>query len=186
MAKVDLSRARELYPSCQMGAAEWNAFFNTSDGLRSVGRIIYDIFDEVKSQQERAAGIRRVGRRPARSAVNLEDVLTTILPPDFNNEPLPVVLPKLIGKRSHADVAAAANLSRSHITHLVRGRTPTLEALEGLAQALGVQPWFFVEWRALYIGQLMTEVLIASPHLGTTVLKDMRSGRLRHDQAVRA
>lgn len=182
MAKVDLSQARELYPSCAMGVEEWNNFFATSDGLRSFGRIVYDIYDEVMSQKERAAGIRRVGRRPARSAVSLDEVFDTILPPDFNNEPLQVVLPRLIGSRGLKEIAEKAHMSRSHLSWILSGkRRPTLEGLEDLADVLGVQPWYFVEWRAQYLGALITEVLMSSPHLGTTVLRDLRTARRRQE-----
>jgi DNA-binding phage protein len=182
MAKVDLSQARELYPSCGMGTEEWNAFFATSDGLRSFGRIIYDIYDEVMSQQERAAGIRRVGRRPARSAVSLDRVFDTILPPDFNNEPLSVVLPPLIGSRGIKEIAEKAHMSRSHLSWILSGRRqPTLEGLEALADVLGVQPWYFIEWRAQYLSALVLEVLMASPRLGTSILRDLRTGRRRQE-----
>ena len=52
-----------------------------------------------------------------------------------------------------------------------------MEQLERIANAAGVRPWFFPEWRALYISALMGEVMADSPHLSITALRAMRDGR---------
>jgi hypothetical protein len=54
-----------------------------------MGRIIYDIYDELMSREEREHGKRRIGRRPARSARPLADLMAVVRPEEFTNEPLP-------------------------------------------------------------------------------------------------
>jgi hypothetical protein len=178
MVRADLEAAKRLYPSCAMGVDDWVAFFNSPAGLGAMGKILYDIYDEVRSAEERNAGLRRIGRRPGRSAVPLDEVMNVVLPQEFTNDPLTVSLARLIAGRSQRQFARRVPITQSHLCRLLSGeRTPNLQLLECLAQAAGVQPWYFPEWRAAYIAALLSEVLVESPHLSITALRAMRDGR---------
>lgn len=180
MAKADLERAKELYPSCGMGMEEWNAFFGTGPGLRAMGRILYDIYDELMSKEERENGVRRIGRRPARSAVSLAELMNVVKPEEFSNEPFPEALRKLIRGRSQRVFSRKIPIDQTYLSRLLSGdRQPDLELLERIATAASVPPWHFIEWRAIYLGTLITEVLTESPHLGITALKGVRTTRQR-------
>jgi transcriptional regulator with XRE-family HTH domain len=185
MAKADLERAKELYPSCHMGMEEWTNFFGTAAGLRAMGRILYDIYDELMSKEEREAGKRRIGRRPARSAVPLSVLMTVVRPEEFSNDPLPEALRKLLRGRSQRAFARKVPCSQPYLCRVLTGeRPPDLEMIERLAQAAGVQPWHFPEWRAQYLGALITEVLQESPHLGITAIKGVRTTRMRVERVT--
>ncbi len=178
MVRADLEAAKRLYPSCDMGVDEWVTFFNSPAGLDAMGKILYDIFDEVRSAEERNAGLRRIGRRPGRSAVPLDEVMSVVLPQEFNHDPLPVALARLMQGRSQQQFGQRIPMSQSHLSRVLSGeRLPTLEQLERIAAVAGVQPWYFVEWRAMYIAQLMNEVFTESPHLSISALRAMRDGR---------
>jgi transcriptional regulator with XRE-family HTH domain len=178
VARADLEGARALYPSCEMGMGEWVTFFDSPPGLQAMGKILYDIYDEVKSAEERKAGFRRIGRRPARAAVGLDDVMNVVLPTEFTNEPLRVALTKLIAGRSQRQFARKVPISQPHLSRILSGeRVPSLEQIEQIASAVGVQPWYFAEWRAKYIGELITEALSRAPHLSITALRALRDGR---------
>jgi hypothetical protein len=180
MAKANLDAARELYPSCKMGMEEWTAFFGTAPGLRAMGRILYDIYDELMSREEREQGKRRIGRRPARSAVPLADLMMVVRPEEFSNEPLPASLGKLLRGRSQRQFARKVPMDQGYLCRILSGeRGADLELIERLAAAAGVQPWHFPEWRGQYLGALITEVLIESPHLGITAIKGVRATRQR-------
>lgn len=183
MAKADLERARELYPSCGMGMDEWMGFFGTAPGLRAMGRIIYDVYDEVISREERENGKRRIGRRPAREATSLAKVMDIVKPEEFTNDPLPVALRKLLRGRSQRQFARKVPISQAHLNRLLAGNfvTVDLSLLENLADAAEVPPWHFGEWRALYIGGLVTEVLATQPHLSVTALRGLRNTRRAGD-----
>jgi transcriptional regulator with XRE-family HTH domain len=182
MAKADLDRARQLYPSCNMGVEEWVTFFGTAPGLHAMGRILYDIYDEIMSREEREAGQRRIGRRPARSAVPLTQVMAVVRPEEFSTDPFPQALYKLLRGRSQRAFARKIPISQPYLSRLLSGeREPELELMESIAAAAGVNPWHFPEWRAQYLGQLITEVLTESPHLGITAIKGVRSTRQRVD-----
>jgi transcriptional regulator with XRE-family HTH domain len=183
MAKADLERARALYPSCNMGLEEWTLFFGTAGGLRAMGRIIYDVYDEVVSREEREAGQRRIGRRPAREAKSLAEVMAVVKPEEFSTDPLPVALRKLLRGRSQRLFARKVPISQPYLNRLLTGQHTRyeLELLENLADAAGVPPWHFPEWRSAYIGGLVTQVLLEQPHLGITALRALRNTRKSSD-----
>lgn len=189
MAKADLEKAKSLYPSCGMGVDEWVTFFGSSAGLRAMGRIIYDVYDETISREEREAGKRRIGRRPAREATSLAKVMAVVRPEEFSNEPLPIALKALMRGRTQRQFAVKVPISQTHLGRLLLPETYSpdsypLELMEALAQAANVGPWHFREWRAQYIGSLITEVLLANPHLGITALRGLRNARRDSDQST--
>lgn len=186
MAKADLDKARSLYPSCKMAVDEWVTFFGTSAGLRAMGRIIYDVYDETISREEREAGKRRIGRRPARDATSLAKVMAVVRPEEFSNEPLPIALKALMRGRTQRQFARKVPISQTHLGRLLLPESYNpdsypLELMEALADAANVGPWHFREWRAQYIGTLITEVLLANPHLGITALRGLRNARRESD-----
>lgn len=178
MVRADLEAAKRLYPSCSMGVDDWVTFFKSPAGLGALGGILYDIYDEVRSAEERNAGLRRIGRRPGRSAVPLAEVMQVVLPQEFTNDPLTVALPRLIAGRSQRQFARRIPITQSHLCRLLNGeREAPLDLLERIAIAAGVQPWYFPEWRTQYIAALIGEVMAESPHLSITALRAMRDGR---------
>jgi transcriptional regulator with XRE-family HTH domain len=187
VAKADLEKARELYPSCSMGMDEWMTFFGTAAGLRAMGRIIYDVYDEVVSREERENGKRRIGRRPAREATTLANVMAIVKPEEFSNDPLPIALKKLMRGRSTRQFCRKVPISQSYLTRLLHGEHKySLELLENLAEAGGVNPWHFPEWRAMYISELIQVTLTDNPHMGITALRALRNVRRETSDATPA
>lgn len=178
MARADLEGARALYPSCEMGMGEWVTFFDSPPGMQALGKILYDIYDEVKSAEERKAGMRRIGRRPGRAAVGLDEVMNIVLPTEFTNEPLHIALTKLIAGKSQRQFAYKVPISQAYLSRILSGeRVPGLKQIEQIAVAAGVQPWYFAEWRARYLGDLIAEAMVRAPHLSITALRSLRESR---------
>ena len=186
MAKTDLENARQLYPSCSMGESDWIRFFNTPRGLNTMGRMIYDVYDEALSGDEYAAGLRRIGRRPRREAVPLRDVLDVVMHmgfgEEFTNDLFPVALAKLMRGRTQGQFALRIPMSQPNLSKILSGAVkPSLPVIESIADAAGVHPWYFVEWRAQFIGDLISEVFTKQPRLGIAAMKTIRQGRRVHD-----
>lgn len=184
MSRVNVENARRLYPSCEMGVTEWAAFFATPGGEQAFAKILYDIIDEVKSQEEKAAGLKRIGRRPARSAMRYQEVMDLIFPQEFDNEPFREVLKREIKLRgmTHGQFAYKIPVERSHVTRIINGQKGlNIEFIEKTAKVLGWKPWRFPEWRAMYFGQLVQEVLLESPNLGTLLFKNTRKTRAKFE-----
>ncbi len=182
MARIEIERAKRLYPSCEMGVAEWAAFFHTPAGLQSFGRIVYDIYDEVKSQEERNAGLRRIGRRPGRSAIPLDEIMRMIFPHEFDNRPLNEQIRPHV--RSQRQFAAKVPIAQSNLSKILNGnydRRMSISLMERLAAACNLRPWSFPEWRAAYISALVQEVLLEAPHLGIGLIRNLRDTRARHE-----
>jgi transcriptional regulator with XRE-family HTH domain len=166
---------------------DWRHFFGTAAGLRAMGRIIYDVYDEVVSREEREAGKRRIGRRPAREATSLAKVMAIVKPEEFSNEPLPVALKMLLRGRSQRTFARKVPISQPYLNRLLAGQHKyDLDLLEALATASGVPPWHFLEWRAMYIGELIATTLADNPHMGITALRALRNIRRTSDDLTAA
>lgn len=181
MARVNVEAARALYPSCDMGVEQWTAFFDTPAGLQAFGKITYDIYDELKSQEEKNAGLRRIGRRPQRSAVPLDEIMGIIYPEEFSNEPLRErIRPYIKNQRAFAK---RANIHQSTLSRILTGdmNDLSIEMMESIARACNLRPWVFPEWRAVYVGQLITEVMLMAPHMGIRVVKGLRERRAKHE-----
>jgi transcriptional regulator with XRE-family HTH domain len=181
MAKADLEKAKQLYPSTQMGEKEWIAFFDTPAGFAAMGAIIGDIFDEVKAEEEKEAGVKRMGRRPSRTA-SLTEVWATVFPAPYSMDPFPETLAKLLNGRSQRAFAKRIPCNQSTLSRLLSGEwNPDITMLERIAEAARVSPAYFVEYRALFIGQVITKVLISSPNLGVTQMRLLRGARSEWD-----
>lgn len=174
MVKADYGRAIELYPSTQMNDRGWKAAFDANEDI--MWAIIGDIYDAVKTEEEKAAGIRRMGRRPARQGTSMDEVYKTIFPQQFTMDPFREAFEKLLKGRSQRQVAAKIPCDQATISRLLSGRLmPDLRMLERVADVCKVPPYFFVEYRALMVGQLVTQVLLEQPNMGVTAVKRLRA-----------
>lgn len=180
MAKADLERARELYPSTRMDEREWLEVFSRNEDI--MWAIVGDIYSAVKDEEARDAGVRRVGRRPARSSTSLEDVWSTVFPKQYTMDPFPEALGKLMGERSIRAFALKIPCHYSTLSRLRAGLVaPDMAMLESIAAAAKVSPSYFVEWRAMYVGALITRVLTEQPNMGITALRVIRTGRRNYE-----
>lgn len=178
MARANFDRAKELYPSVRMDAEDWLRFFDSPAGVDAMGRLLYDIYDEVKAQEEREAGQHKMGRRPARRAVSIDELFSVVLPQQYTNDPFAEALRKLMNGRSQRAFAARIPVSQPYLARMLSGEyTPDLQMLERIAEAGKVKPWYFTEWRAMFMGQLITEVLLAKPNLSISAVRNARNGR---------
>lgn len=170
MAKANWDRAKQLYPSVEMGEKEWLAAFDKNEDI--MWQIIGDVYDAVKTEQEKEAGIRRMGRRPARMATSMEEVYATVFPVSYSNDPFPVAFEKLLSGRSQRAFAAKIPCNQGTISRLLSGQlTPDLVMMERIATAAKVGPHFFVEYRAQVIGSMVAKILTEQPHMGIRAMK---------------
>ena len=176
MAKANFEKAKEMYPSTAMNEAQWLEVFDRNPDI--MWTIIGDIYDVVKAEEDREKGIRSMGRRPARKGVSLEQLYATIFPPTYSQDPFPVALKHLIGDRSQRQFAMKIPCNQSTLSRMLAGQmNPDLTMLERIAAAGKVNPHYFVEWRAMYLGQLLTRVFTDRPNMSITALRNVRHGR---------
>jgi hypothetical protein len=175
VAKANYERAKALYPSTAMGEAEWlQAFHRNPDIMWS---IIGDVYDAVKTEEEKAAGIRRMGRRPARHGTSMEEVYATVFPTVYSSDPFPEALTKLLAGRSQRAFAAKIPCNQGTISRLLSGQLePDIVMMERVAAAAKVAPYFFVEYRAQAIGQMVVKILMEQPNMSIQAMKRVRAG----------
>jgi transcriptional regulator with XRE-family HTH domain len=176
MPKADFEKAKELYPSTtQMGEPEWLAFFDTPEGVRAMGRILGDIYREVRAQEDKVAGRTKMGRRP-RTEGTLDEVMDVIFPAQYSMDPFPLALTKLMAGRSTRQFAPRIPCNQSTLVRLMNGKLlPDLAMLERIAAAAKVRPHYFVEYRAMAVSTLVEKALMEYPHQGITAYKAMVS-----------
>lgn len=177
MARADYENAKALYPSVSMGEADWLQVFHRNTDI--MWAIIGDIYGAIKTEEEKAAGIHRMGRRPSRTATSLDDVYATVFPAQFSMDPFPVALSKLLAGRSQQQFAMKIPCNQTTISRLLSGRRqPDLVMLGRIAAAAKVSPFFFLEFRALWVANLVAKQLLAAPNMSITAIKRVRAGRL--------
>lgn len=185
IAKADFEKAKSEFPSTTMGEEGWLAFFDTPDGRHAMGRILGDIFDAVKAEEEKAAGVHRMGRRPARTG-SLQEVYDTVFPAPYSMDPFPEAMIKLLGGRSARQFAPKVPVHQTTMSRLMRGDIkPDLLMLERIAAAAKVHPSFFVEYRAQFVGQLLTRVFTERPNMGVAAFREVKGVNQRRSVQAR-
>lgn len=174
MSKADYENAKNLYPSCGMNEADWIEAFNRNSDI--MWAIVGDIYDAVKTEQEKDAGLRRMGRRPARHGSSMDEVYATVFPPRYTMDPFPLALEKLVDGRSQRQFAMRVPCDQGTLCRLLSGQAqPNLELMERIAVVAKVPAHYFVEYRALLIGNMVTRQLMEQPNIGITAIKRLRA-----------
>lgn len=149
---------------------EWAALL--AENPKVLWGLVADVVKAVKAQE----GERRTGRRPAVSVTSLDELYEILFPVSYASDPFPQALDRLMADRklSQRTFASACGHSQASVNRMLAGKIPpTVQLLEQLAPVLGVRPTFFAEYRALKIGQLVTDVLAADPNLSADAIRRM-------------
>ena len=105
------------------------------------------------------------------------DELRGLVTQKYSNDPFGVALKELLGDRSVRWLAHQMKIHHSQITRIIRGERDisTLQdpagAIEAVARVLRVHPSYFVEWRRMWIMNLLDDAFTAQPHLSIGVGK---------------
>lgn len=178
MAKADFETAKAQYPSVHLDDTYWKTFFDTPEGFAAMGKLIGDIYDEVLAQEEREAGVRSLGRRPARRAVSLDEVFNKVFGRPYSMDEFPKALAELLQGRSQRQFAAKIPCNQSTLSRLASGSVkPDMLMMERIAAAAKVPPFYFKEWRAQYLSSLVEKVLLEKPHLGVTAYRNIHKSK---------
>lgn len=105
------------------------------------------------------------------------DSLWSMLAPRFTNDPLDVAVKALLAEKglSLRWLAKRVGIARPPLQRMLAGefgagRPPEqLARIEAIAEALGVHPSFFCEWRRLWFMQLLDAAFRAHPNLSAAL-----------------
>jgi transcriptional regulator with XRE-family HTH domain len=137
-------------------------------------KVLWGIVADVVKAAKAGEQDRKTGRRPAVSVSSLDELYEILFPPSYADQPFPEAFTYAMRVRNHSQhsFAAAVGFNQATVSRLVSGRAePTVELMERIARALQVRPTYFAEYRALKLGQLVTEVLLADPSLSADSLR---------------
>jgi transcriptional regulator with XRE-family HTH domain len=161
--------------------------------MATLGKLLGDAFNAVKDDQDRNSGARKngTGRRPPRFA-SLDVVLETVFPTRFSMDPFPEAFRKLLGERSQRQFALKSGISQGTLSKLLAGEQikragevipyrPDMAIMERIAEHAKVSPGYFLEYRALFLAELVGHVLSENPQMSSIVLRDFM--RLRERDA---
>lgn len=169
-SRADWERARQAVPWLEGGdvAAQLAARVTPE----TIWRIVSDVYDIAKTDEERAKGQVRIGRRPAREEVPLDEVLATLLPEPYQDKPFREALRELMGSDSQWTFARKVPCDQATLSRLLNGKSePDRHMLEALAAAGGKGPWWFVEWRAMFMADLVRAMFMRHPHKSAQAMR---------------
>lgn len=178
MAKANFDKAKAEYPTIDsMHVEEWVQFFASPDGVYAMGRIFGDIWEAVMTEEEKARGITRMGRRPRRQGT-LDEVMATVLPQQYTLEPFKVALRGLMGGRSTRAFAPQVPCHQATLVRLLNGDyKPDLAMMESIAKAAKIHPKYFVEYRAGVLAESVRVAMSRQPNLGLRAYRALVEAR---------
>lgn len=136
-------------------------------------RLLYDIWDYKLTEEEKARGEVRLGRRRRRIG-DREEILAVALPKTFTNDPFPKALEKLVVGSSQREFAAKMRCSQTTVSRLISGTVePDKHLMERAAEAAEVAPWYFVEYRVAYLTDAIRKALVENPNMSMTYLQKL-------------
>lgn len=129
-------------------------------------KVLWGLVADVVKAAKAGAGEKRTGRRPAVSIGSLDELYDVIFPVQYVTASFAEALTRLLAERglSQHAFAAMVGMHQATVSRLASGRTlPTIEHMERVAYFLNVRPTFFAEYRALKLGQILTDYLLVHP-----------------------
>lgn len=139
-------------------------------------RIIADSYDIALRDEEKLRGEQRSGRRPKPPQVPLDQVYAAVFPSQYSMDPFRETLEKLMDGRSQRAFARRVPCHQTTLSRLLSGAlAPDLAMMERIASAAGVQPWYFVEWRAQFVASVVQSSLMANPNMSVNAIRGLRN-----------
>lgn len=160
----------------QYAAAESHA--DWASLMREHPKVLWGLIADVVKAVKAGEGQRKTGRRPAVSVGSLDELYAALFPPTYGIVPFPEAFARALGDRSQRAFALEVGLNQGTISRLLSGRIePSLETIERISQALHIRPTYFAEYRAMKIGQVVTDVLRSHPELSSDCVRRLVGAR---------
>lgn len=155
---------------------DWEELFAANPKM--LWGLVADVVKAVKAGE----GERKTGRRPAVSLRSLDELYEVLFPPAYVTEPFPVAFSHLLTRAglNQYTYAEASGYSQSTVHRLLTGKkSATTAEMERIAHTLGIRPTYFYEYRALKIGQVITEVLLGNPEMSVDTVRQLATAESR-------
>lgn len=178
---ADFEKAKREYPTVNLRDTHWQRFFSTGAGEDAMAKIIADVYSEIVAEEEKEKGIRRMGRRPRPEVVPIQDVMGKVFPVQYSLEPFPTAIAELMKRKKMSARALALRVPvhQTTMSKYIAGKLePDVVMLEQIAAALKVNPWYFREWRAGYLAEVVQQALENNPRMSISMVNLIRKLRV--------
>jgi len=171
--QADWDAAKRKYPSTvELDQAAWIAFFDQRPDVMHA--IIGDVAKVVQATER---DHKRAGRRPAVRGGTMDD-LDRLIRPRFSLLPFDQAVQELIGTRSVRAFAAKVPIHHTTLVRMMSGdRQLNMPVLEAIATAGNVTPFYFAEYRTLWVADAFTKVFASKPNLSIRAIKQLSAAR---------
>lgn len=143
-------------------------------------KILGDIFVITKAHE---ATVKKSGRRPKHTNGSMDE-LWKMITPRYSTAPFGEAVKDLMGTQSIRGFSAKIPMHYWSLIRLMRGERKvvnpndiegSMRTLELIAKAGKVSPFFFYEYRTLYIFRMFEEVFAAKPNFTIGLVKQLSS-----------
>lgn len=150
--------------------AEWEQV------LADQPKILWGLVADIVKAAKAGEGEKRTGRRPAATVGSLDELYDVLFPPAYTTRPFAEALnvALVIAGHTQRSFATSAGFNQATVSRLVSGKLlPSVEMIERIAYVLNVRPTYFAEYRAMKLGQVVTDVLLANPTLSAESVRGL-------------
>ncbi len=133
---------------------------------------LWGLVADVVKAAKACEGQRKTGRRPAVSVGSLDELYQVLFPIQYSTKNFCDTFAHLLGHHSQRAFAMRVGFNQATVSRLLTGKTqPNAQIIERIAAAFGVRPTYFAEYRALKLGEVVTDVLLAHPDLSADAIR---------------
>lgn len=143
-------------------------------------KILWGLVADIVKAAKADEGERRTGRRPAATVATLDELYTVLFPPAYTTTPFPQAFTAALvtAGQTQRQFATYAGFNQATVSRLAAGKAaPTVEMIERVSHVLNVRPTYFSEYRAMKLGQVVTDVLMAHPGLSAESVRQLVGAR---------
>lgn len=129
------------------------------------------------SSEETPRGLRGPSRRQTQDNHRNLATVWRILHGHYSQDPFPVAIKELIGQTSERAFAMRCGFgSPETLRRYIKGtRALSMEALEAMAKGGRVEPFYFVEYRAMWLGRELMNAMMHRPNESLKAVKQVKN-----------
>ena len=129
------------------------------------------------SSEDTPRGQRTSSRRKTQDGDRNLATVWRILHGHYSQDPFPVAIRELIGERSERAFAMKCGFaSHETLRRYIKGTRPlSMDALEQMAKGGRVEPFFFLEYRAMWLGRELMTAMMARPNESLKAVKQIKN-----------
>lgn len=136
--------------------------------------LLGDIYIVNHYDEKKQRGEGRDGRRTMPRDANLDE-LWEITTPRYSMQPFGLAVKELIGERSLRQFASKVPMDHRELSRMMRGQSQvTVFYMERIAVTAKVSPAFFLEYRVMFVTEIMESVFRSKPNLSIGVYRKLK------------